>query len=213
MYLQKTLMLTTYFSGLTMNCFLFFCPETRKGILIDPGDDAPGLIKWAEANDVELERIVLTHGHIDHIGAVPDLRSTYGLALSIHQDDLTMLANPTLNVSVFAAKTLSLDTADVNILAHGDVIRVGNVTAEVLHTPGHTPGGICLKTADGVFSGDTLFKGSVGRTDFPGGSMKSLVTGIQAQLMTLPDSTAVFPGHEETTTIGYERAHNFMIGA
>ena len=204
-------MLSTYFPGMTMNTFLFFCPETRKGIVIDPGDDAPNIMKWAETNDVKPERVVLTHGHIDHIGAAPELHKDYGLALSIHKNDLAMLANPMLNLSEFAARTLCVDTKQVDILEHGDIISVGNLTAEVLHTPGHTPGGISLKTVDGVFVGDTLFKCSVGRTDFPGGNMKTLVAGIQTQLMTLPDATAVFPGHEDTTTIGYERAHNYMI--
>ena len=203
MYLRKTIMST--------NCYLYFCPETGKGIIIDPEDNARDIMGWAAANHVEPERIVLTHGHIDHIGAVEELRKIYGLSVSIHKDDLAMLADPMLNLSFYFGRALSLDTDSVDVLEHGDIIPVGNLTAEVLHTPGHTPGGICLKTADGVFSGDTLFRSSVGRTDFPGGDMVALIDSINTWLMTMPDSVAVFPGHEGMTTIGYERMHNMFI--
>lgn len=197
---------------MTLNCYLYFCPDTKKGIVIDPGDGAQDIMAWAEAKGVKLERIVLTHGHIDHIGAVQELTTAYGLPVSIHKDDVSMLATPSLNLSTFSATPLRLSTDTIDILNDGDIISVGSLSAEVLHTPGHTPGGICLKTADGVFTGDTLFKYSVGRTDFPGGNMRDLISSIQTRLMVLPDSTAVFPGHEDVTTIGNERAFNTMIG-
>ncbi|MCL1917236.1 MAG: MBL fold metallo-hydrolase [Peptococcaceae bacterium] len=212
MFLRKIVTLKTYMPGMTMNCYVHYCPDTMKGIVIDPGDNAPEIMAWAEENGVTLERIVLTHGHIDHVGAAEELREAHDLAVSIHKDDLGMLTNAILNLTAFVSrKPFSMAAGVVDVLEHGDVIPVGKLSVEVLHTPGHTPGGICLKTVDGVFSGDTLFKEAVGRTDFPGGDMRKLVTGIQTHLMSLPDSTAVFPGHEDVTTIGHERKFNMMI--
>jgi glyoxylase-like metal-dependent hydrolase (beta-lactamase superfamily II) len=212
MFLRKTIKLMTYMPGNTMNCYIYYCPDTMKGILIDPGDFAEDLIEWAEEHGVALERIVLTHGHVDHVGAAAEIRETHGLPISIHKKDLHMLAEPVLNLSSFVARLpFRMPIGAVDVLEHGDVISVGKLSAEVMHIPGHTPGGICLKTEEGIFTGDVLFKGTIGRGDFPDGDLQELIDGIRAQLLVLPDSTPIFPGHDDISTIGFERKFNVMI--
>ncbi len=202
------MILETVIAGhLDVNCYLIGCEESHAGAVIDPGGDAEEIIKKAEKLGLKLKYIVCTHGHVDHIAAVDEIRKATGAKVMIHGADAEMLTDPQKNLSVFMGEKISIQPADI-ILKEGDVIDIGTVQLEVLHVPGHTPGGICLKTPTAVFSGDTLFAGSIGRSDFPGGNHGLLVKGIKEKLLTLPDETRVYPGHGPDTLIGQEKRHN-----
>lgn len=196
--------------GMGVNCYLLSCPETKKAILIDPGAGSKVIANWIKEKEILVSSILLTHGHYDHIGAVEDLRELLGVKVAIHKDDAEMLIDPFKNLSRFMGQNMVLSPAEI-LLEDNQVLDLGNLTLTVLHTPGHTPGSICLLTDDGLISGDTLFNGSVGRTDFPGGSMKKLLKSIHQKLMVLDDDVKVYPGHESPTTIGRERLYNPFI--
>lgn len=196
--------------GMGVNCYLLACEQTNKAILIDPGAGSKMIENWVKDKGYEIVYILLTHGHYDHIGSVEYLRQEFRTKVAIHKDDAEMLTDPTKNLSSFLGKGMSLSTAEI-LLEDKQEIEVGEITLKVIHTPGHTPGGICILTDDGLISGDTLFDGSVGRADFPGGNMQVLISSIQNRLMDLPDETVVYPGHESRTTIGRERSSNPFI--
>lgn len=196
--------------GMGANCYLVSCEKTGKAAVIDPGSGSQMLINWIKERGVEITHIILTHGHFDHIGSVEDLRREFQAKVAIHRDDAEMLLNSRKNLAVFMGRDFSIPPADT-LLEDNQEIAIGEKILKVLHTPGHSPGGICLLLDDGLISGDTLFEGSVGRTDFPGGDMGKLLQSIQQKLMVLDDNTKVYPGHEGTTTIGRERASNPYI--
>jgi hydroxyacylglutathione hydrolase len=192
---------------LGVNCYIVSCEDTNEALVIDPGDNVEIILEKIEQENLQVKYIVNTHGHADHIGANKILKNKTNAAIAIHSDDAPMLNNPKLNLSVYIGASIISDPADI-ILNAGDTITIGNVNLSVLHTPGHTKGGICLLTEGALFSGDTLFAESIGRCDFPDGSMNDLIHGIQSQLMKLPDDIKVYPGHGPVTTIGWERTHN-----
>lgn len=196
--------------GMGVNCYLLACEQTKKAILIDPGAGSKMIESWVKDKDFEIVYILLTHGHYDHIGSVEYLRKEFNTKVAIHKDDADMLTDPTKNLSSFLGKGIALSPAEI-LLEDNQELEVGEITLKVIHTPGHTPGGICILTDDGLISGDTLFDGSVGRADFPGGNMQLLISSIQNRLMDLPDETVVYPGHESRTTIGRERSSNPFI--
>ncbi len=179
-------------------------------LIIDTGLDAgslPGFLAEQELNPLA---IVFTHGHVDHIGGAVALRGKFpDMKVDIHKLDAEMLTEPQANLSGMTGMPFTTEPEDFS-LAEQDVVEQAGVKLLVLHTPGHTPGGICLYSKEeGVaFVGDTLFADSVGRTDFPGGSMPQLVSSIREKLFTLPDETKVYPGHGSATTIGHEKAYN-----
>ncbi|MEK7993034.1 MAG: MBL fold metallo-hydrolase [Planctomycetota bacterium] len=193
------------------NCYVLRDGETaRDCLVIDPGLDAGRLIDFLEERDLNPVAVALTHGHIDHIAGVAAVRDTFpDVKVYIHELDAGMLSEPHKNLSAMSGMAFSTAPQDVS-LQDRDVIEQAGVKLLVLHTPGHTPGGICLYSqADGVaFVGDTLFAGSVGRTDFPGGSMYQLINGVKDRLFTLPGETKVYPGHGPPTTIAHEKNHN-----
>ncbi|NLK52227.1 MAG: MBL fold metallo-hydrolase [Syntrophomonadaceae bacterium] len=198
------------------NCYIIGCEETKEAVVIDPGGDAGRILKALEKHDLKLSCIINTHGHVDHIGANSRLKEETKAELIIHEADATMLTSSGRNLSLFSGMALSGPAADRTV-KEGDQIKVGKtVLFEVLHTPGHTPGGISLKLeVEGknlIFVGDTLFNGSIGRTDFPGGSYRQLIESIQQKIMVYPDDTEVYPGHGPGTTVGFERRSNpFLI--
>jgi glyoxylase-like metal-dependent hydrolase (beta-lactamase superfamily II) len=192
---------------LGVNCYIVSCDDTKESLVIDPGDNIEIILEKIEQENLQVKYIVNTHGHADHIGANNILKNKTNAAIAIHSDDAPMLNNPKLNLSVYIGASIISDSADI-ILNAGDTITIGNVNLFVLHTPGHTKGGICLLTEGALFSGDTLFAESIGRCDFPDGSMNDLIHSIQSQLMNLPDDVKVYPGHGPVTTIGWERTHN-----
>ncbi len=194
-------------SPFEMNCYLAGDPVSRDVIVVDPGDDSDLICDLIGSEGLKILAVVNTHGHGDHIGANADLARRFGCPIMIHEADADFLTDPMKNLSAFLGFETVSPAAD-RLLHDGDEIEVGAMTFRAIHTPGHTPGGICLYTPGHLFAGDTLFAGSVGRTDFPGGSMDQLVTAIHEKLFVLPDDTVVYPGHGPATTIGAEKASN-----
>ena len=185
----------------------------RDCLIIDTGLDAGSLPDFLAEHDLNPVALVFTHGHVDHIGGAATVRSRFpGMKVYIHKLDAEMLTRPEQNLSAMTGMPLSTEPED-SCLAEGDVFEQAGVELLVLHTPGHTPGGICLYSKeDGIaFVGDTLFADSVGRTDFPNGSMSQLIDGIKEKLFVLPDETKVYPGHGPATTIAHEKAYNPFI--
>ena len=191
------------------NCYFVINEETKETIVIDPADRADRILEKASAEGLSLKAVFLTHGHADHILAVPELRGKMGIPVYASRAEEELLADPNQNLSLaLFGKSLSLK-ADV-LTEDGQELEAAGMKFRVLFTPGHTPGGCCYYNQEEniLFSGDTLFCGSVGRTDFPGGSMGTLVRSIGEKLMPLADETRVYPGHQEETTIGAERRYN-----
>jgi hydroxyacylglutathione hydrolase len=193
------------------NCYILREDESVKECLVvDTALEAGGLIDFLDERKLDPVAVVLTHGHADHITGVELLRGKFpGIKVFIHKLDAEMLTGALSNLSLMAGRKFSTDPADC-ALEEGDVVEQAGVRLKVLHTPGHTPGGICLYSEDEgiVFSGDTLFCAGVGRTDFPGGSMTRLLKSIREKLLILPDETVVYPGHGPVTTIAQEKATN-----
>jgi len=190
------------------NCYLYACMESKKAVIIDPGAEGKRIHRWVLEKDLKIEYILLTHGHVDHIGAVDELRGFLGEVLvGIHADDAEMLTDGRKNLSSYFGPEVVLQSADF-LLLDGQELMVGNEKLKVISTPGHSQGCVCFLSNEGLFSGDTLFAGSIGRTDFPGGSLPQLLKGVKGKLMILPDDTRVFPGHGEETSIGEEKRDN-----
>jgi hydroxyacylglutathione hydrolase len=192
------------------NCYVIYCEETKEAAVIDPGGDPSKIIQYLNQNGLKLKYIINTHGHIDHVAGNDQLRDVTGAKLLIHELDAGMLANAKLNLSGFMGFDTTFNPAD-QLLTDGDSIEVGKIVFEVVHTPGHTRGGICLKADGIVFTGDTLFNCSIGRTDFPGGDFNGIIDSIKSRLLNLPDDTEVHPGHMGSSTIGYEKKHNPFV--
>ncbi|KJR48542.1 Hydroxyacylglutathione hydrolase [Desulfosporosinus sp. I2] len=194
------------------NCYLYACPETKKAVIIDPGADGNQIYRWVLEKGVKVDYILITHGHVDHIGAVDELRELLGNVLvGIHTGDAGMLTDGKKNLSSYFGPGLIQKKADI-LLQDGQELIIGNQRLKVISTPGHSPGGVCFLCTEGLFSGDTLFAGSIGRTDFPGGSLDQLLAGVKQKLLVLPEETRVFPGHGEETSIGEEKRDNPFLG-
>jgi hydroxyacylglutathione hydrolase len=197
---------------LETNTYVLLDRETRKAAVVDPAAEDDGLSRYLEANASAVEKILLTHGHFDHIGGVPGLRSRWKTDVGIHPLDAGMLAHPEENLSVFLGISFRAGDADL-LLEDGQEIAVGSLRIRVLHTPGHTPGSLCFAGEGFALVGDTLFRNSVGRTDFRGSSMDQLLHSIRHRLIPLGDTVRVFPGHGEETTIGHEKDTNPFLAA
>jgi glyoxylase-like metal-dependent hydrolase (beta-lactamase superfamily II) len=195
---------------LQVNCYLVACPRTKKAMIIDPGDEGESILALLEQEGLELDLVVNTHGHFDHVGANHLLIEKTGVDLCMHRADL-----PLLKVAAKYAESYGLPAVESpepqRFLENGDQLEVGDLRFEIIHTPGHSPGGICLYGEGHLFCGDTLFAGSIGRTDLPGGSYEQLIGHIKSQLMVLPDATIVHPGHGPESTIGREKSVNPFI--
>jgi hydroxyacylglutathione hydrolase len=199
--------ITLLLGTLETNGYLVSDPVSRHAVMIDPADDGDGLADRIAQEGLQLDAILLTHGHGDHIGGVEALRKRSGAPVWIHPADAAMLTDAFLNLSaLFDAGYITLP-AD-QLLSESSRIDLGNSRIQVLHTPGHTPGSVCFLIEDLLFSGDTLFRNSVGRSDFSGSSGDQLIQSIKQKLMSLPDDIQVYPGHGMATTIDHERKHN-----
>ncbi|MCD6452768.1 MAG: MBL fold metallo-hydrolase [Dehalococcoidales bacterium] len=188
------------------NCYIV--GVAGVGMIIDPGAEAKRVLQRVSDLELDIKLIALTHGHIDHVGGLKEVSEATGAMVAMHSGDTRLLYNPALAIafSLFYPRPPFPD----RLLEDGDNLDIGGMRFTVLHTPGHTPGGVCFLGEGVVFSGDTLFRGSIGRTDLPGGSFRQLVSSIRSQLMVLADNIAVYPGHGAETTIGAERANPYL---
>jgi glyoxylase-like metal-dependent hydrolase (beta-lactamase superfamily II) len=193
------------------NCFILGCEETLEAAVIDPGDEADRILFALAESNLTTKLIINTHGHFDHVGANKRLNEITGAPILIHPLDKPMLSQLANSAAAWGMKADNSPAPDRE-LQEGDEVTFGKMTLKVLHTPGHTPGGISLYTDNEVFVGDTLFAGSIGRTDFPGGSFETLRESIQQKLFKLSDDLKVYPGHNQTTTIGMEKRNNPFVG-
>ncbi len=191
------------------HCYILINEKTDEALLVDPADRPEVLSEKLTGQGLTLRGILLTHGHGDHIMAVPGLREKYQAPVLAHEAEAPLLSDPGLNLSRSLFGTPLSLKAD-RLLKDGELVKLAGLSLKVLFTPGHTPGGCCYYAEEEhvLLSGDTLFCASIGRTDFPGGSMRTLVASIREKLMPLPDDTKVYPGHAEFTTLGQERAYN-----
>lgn len=197
------------------NCYIVGSESNKEGIIIDPGDEAKKILKKVSDVGLDIKLITLTHGHIDHVGALKEVKEATGAEVAIHADDVKSLSGGAGFLVSLLVPGLSYPKPPPpdRLLKDGDSLDIGALHFEVLHTPGHTPGGICLVGEGVVFSGDTLFNYSIGRADLPGGNYSQLLSSIRTKLLVLPDNTVVYPGHGPDTTIGVERKGNpFLSG-
>jgi len=189
------------------NCFILGCERSREAAVIDPGDDSDRILMALADQKLRLTTIINTHGHFDHVGANLKLKQASGADILIHRLDAPMLQSLGSTASAFGLGVEDSPPPD-RLIEEGDAIAFGEIELKVLHTPGHSPGGVSLRDDDKVFVGDTLFAGSIGRTDFPGGDFDTLITSIKTKLLVLDDTVTVFTGHGPQTTIGQERRFN-----
>ncbi len=194
---------------LQCNCSIIGDETTREGMVIDPGDNIEDVLELVRKHKLQVKQIVVTHAHIDHVGGAMKLRAATGAPVLLNQNDyalLKMLDVQAAWIGVAAPGAVEIDQS----VSTGDTVKAGGHVARVLHTPGHTEGSICLyfPAEKLLLAGDTLFAGSIGRTDLPGGSMQKIMQSLHGTVLDLPDETAVIPGHGQSTTIGVERETN-----
>ena len=190
------------------NCYLIINKENKEALLVDPADNALRISNVIEENGCTLKAILLTHGHFDHIMALNDLKKRYNVPVYAHEEEEDVLKQSSLNLSGSIGQIYTTQ-ADVYV-KDGEHLKLAGLDVIVLYTPGHTKGGVCYYFPEEtvLMSGDTLFHCSIGRTDFPTGSMSQLVRSVKEQLFVLPDDVQVYPGHDSVTSIGYEKQYN-----
>jgi len=189
------------------NCFILGCEKTKEAAVVDPGDDADRILMALAQAELKVKYLINTHGHFDHVGANKRMKEATGADIACHPDDEPMLVELSKSAAMFGLSAENSPPADI-LLKDGDEISFGEITLKVIHTPGHSPGGICLYTAGHLFAGDTLFMGSIGRTDLPGGDYDTLISSIKTKLLDLPEDTMVYTGHGPETGIGNEKRMN-----
>ena len=196
------------------NCYIFGCAETREGVVIDPGDNARAILRLVEQTGLHIGKIINTHAHLDHVLAVNDIKRLTGAQFYLHDLDLPTLHEVPDRALLWLDSEVDPVVEPDQSLVHGQTIDVGNQQLEVRFTPGHAPGHVVFvhHATRTVFAGDTLFQGSIGRYDLPGGDLPTLLASIREQLLTLDDTYVVYPGHGQATTIGVERETNPFVG-
>lgn len=192
---------------LRSNCYLAYCSNTRKALIIDPGEDGDTILRIIEKLNLQPVWILLTHGHGDHIGAVGIMKDRFQIPVAIHRDESHFLTDARANLSSLFGEPILAPHAD-RLLKDGEQLAFEDRIITILPTPGHSPGGISILLDHHVFTGDALFKETVGRTDLPGCSHFRLIQGIREHILTLEDNTIIYPGHGPITTVGEERLHN-----
>lgn len=198
---------------LQCNCSVVGDETTREAMVIDPGDDIEAVLALIEKHNLKVKQIVITHAHIDHVGGAMKLRAATGAPILLNQNDYALLKMLDVQAAWIGMKNPGKMEIDHSV-GQADTVRAGGLTANVIHTPGHTEGSVCLyfPAESKLIAGDTLFAGSIGRTDLPGGSMEKIMRSLREKVMALPDDTLVVPGHGPLTTIGEERESNpFLV--
>jgi len=193
------------------NTYVVLGPSGRRVMLVDPGFGSEPIWDDLQARGQSIELILNTHGHLDHVAGNAFFKKKSGAPIAIHPADLPFLRNLTVQASMYDLTVEASPEPDLMLNEGSDVVFDG-ASFEVIHTPGHSPGGVCLRRGDQMLVGDTLFRGSVGRTDLPGGDWDTLVGSVRSKLFRLPDDVRCYPGHEDETTIGVERATNPFVG-
>jgi glyoxylase-like metal-dependent hydrolase (beta-lactamase superfamily II) len=197
--------------ALMANCFIIGCEDRLEAVVIDPGGDADKILMALAEMKLTAKYIVNTHGHFDHVGGNRKMKEATQADILIHAADAPMLGSLSNAASAFGLSTENSPPPD-RMIDEGDTIDFGNLSLKVFHTPGHSPGGVSLYMDGHVFVGDTLFAGSIGRTDLPGGSFEELASSIKNKLFTLPDDVTVYTGHGPQTTISREKQFNPFVG-
>jgi hydroxyacylglutathione hydrolase len=194
---------------LEVNCYVLGDEATKEAVVIDPGGDEAEILEVLNYHQLKLKYVIDTHGHFDHVDANQPLKAATGAQIAIHEADARMLAQPSAEAMFFTGNRLRLSQPDV-LLKENDILTFGPYRLKVLHTPGHTPGGISLLLEDHpyVYVGDLLFAGSIGRTDFPGGDYDALINAVRTKIFPLGDNYTVYPGHGPVTTVAQERKYN-----
>lgn len=188
------------------NCYIAY-NSAKDGFVLDPGGDCEGILKIINDNRINVKFIILTHGHFDHIGAVSCLRKSLNVPVYMNSNDAYLMNGK--DSGMLSSLQNNVEPFEIDrFLSDGDVLQLGDETLKIYETPGHTPGGISIKTGNAIFTGDTLFSGSIGRCDLPGGSSEAIIKSIKEKIMPLPDATIVYPGHGPSTTIGEQREIN-----
>jgi len=193
------------------NTYVVIGPSGRKAMLVDPGFDSEPIADELDARGLSVEVILNTHGHLDHVAGNAFFHRRTNAPIAIHAADLPFLRNLRAQAGMYGLDADASPEPTIE-LVEGVPLRCDGVPFEVIHTPGHSPGGVCLRHAGQMIVGDTLFRGSVGRTDLPGGDWDTLLASVRAKLFRLPDDVRCYPGHEDETTIGRERASNPFVG-
>lgn len=199
---------------LQCNCSLLACEKTKEAVLIDPGDEASKIIEGLDQLGVKVKYLLHTHAHFDHIGATGGLKKHTQAPICLHSGDQSIYQMLPVQGKMFGMEFPEAPPVD-HLLVDDEILSFGEHKIQVIHTPGHSPGGVCFKVLDGdepLFTGDSLFNGSIGRTDLWGGNFDTLIHSIKSRLLTLKDDTGVFPGHGPSSLIGKEKRNNpFLI--
>ena len=196
---------------LEVNCFILACEGTREGIVVDPGEKIDAILQFVRENDIRVVEIVATHGHFDHIGRVASLKEATGAPFAVHKADEAMVEGLTDIAGFFGIPTDQAPTID-RFFDEGDTITFGNRTLGIVHVPGHAPGNVAFTWPGHAIVGDTVFAGSIGRTDFENSDHQTLIESIRTKILTLPDDTVLHPGHGPDTTVDREKRTNpFLV--
>ncbi|MBZ0155503.1 MAG: MBL fold metallo-hydrolase [Alphaproteobacteria bacterium] len=199
---------TVVVGPLQVNCYVIGDEDSKRALVIDPGDEPDRILRIIKEAQLQVDYVICTHGHFDHVGAVVDMQNETGAKVVLHGDELPVYSLAKNMAAFWGYEIEALPGPDMTV-QEGDVLTFGRLSLEVFHTPGHSPGGICLYGENTLFTGDTLFAGSVGRTDFEGGDLSKLRDSFR-RLMILPDNTEVLPGHGPASTIGREKRTNMF---
>lgn len=189
------------------NSYVLACEDTKEAVIFDPGAEAERILQIVTSHEFSLKYVLNTHGHPDHVGAVADIVEQTGAPFLMHEDDMYLIEGFDSD-PIRAFLSARTPPKPDRFLQDDETIAVGSLTLKVLHTPGHTPGGVCFLAENAVFSGDTLFANSIGRTDLPGGNYQQLLTSIRQRLLPLDGNTIVYSGHGQSTTIAHEQRYN-----